>query len=191
MSQTRMTFSQYAASRGVSQPAVTKAVKAGRISSYQDERGNKYVLKEEADSQWETRTEKERGGKRQPEPVEEPEAPAQNDEPGPEDDFPKRKLGGRPSSDNPNIPPLYQSKAIKEAFFARAAKLKYEIDMAKVVPAEDVRSRWSQVVSITRTKALAIPSKYRQRVPTMTNDEYLILEAIVREALEEMSNGTD
>lgn len=175
---TKMTFSEYAKHRGVSAPAVTQAIQKGRIVAHVDENGRRYLLAEEADEQWMQRTDSERG------------VPAQQRARAEEAEEATQPRAQQPAADNPNIPPLYQSKAIKEAFFARAAKLKYETDMGKLVPAEEVQRRWLSIVSLARTKILGIPSKTRQRSPEMTNEQYAILEDVVRESLEELADGS-
>lgn len=177
----RMSFAEYAAHRGVSRPAVTYAVQRGKIPVHTDEKGERYLLAEEADDAWTKNAEPFRGRRNIGGKAVRTESPDPEPATAPQD--------SGPPSPGSNIPPLYQSKAIKEAFFARAAKLKYETDMGKVVPAEEVKSRWDQIVSISRTKILGIPSKMRQRVPEMSHESYLILEEIVREALEELADA--
>lgn len=167
----RMTFAQYAAHRGVSRAAVTYAVQNGRIKPHVDEKHDRFLLMEEADVQWEQNTDKDRGVPAQKK-AKEQDIEASVPSPG----------------DKKNIPPLYESKAIKEAFFARAAKLRYETDAGKLIPANEVAMRWAQIVSIARTKILGVPSKYRQRMPEMTNESYLLLEEIIRETLEDLAD---
>lgn len=178
---TKVNFMQYAAHRGVSKAAVTKAIQGGRITAHVDPEGKRFLFQEEADEQWEQNTNKEVGT-----PAKEK---AKAEEKIIEEQLPPEPNPVNPG--DPRIPPLYQSKAIKEAFLARAAKLKYETDLGKVIEAEEVKKTWHAIISIARTKILGIPSKTRQRMPEMTNDQYILLESIVRESLEDLSDGAE
>ena len=60
---------------------------------------------------------------------------------------------------------------------------------AELVRAEDVSKKWAEVVAITRTKIMAVPSKAKQRIPEIPADAFVTLEEIVREALEDLADG--
>ena len=175
----KLNFSQYAVHRGISKAAVTKAIQGGRITAHVDPEGKRFLFKEEADEQWDKNTNQNVGAPARDRAIEEEKKIEEQAPPEPNPIAPG----------DPRIPPLYQSKAIKEAFFARAAKLKYETDLGKVVEAEEVKKTWHAIISIARTKILGVPSKIRQRMPEMTNDQYLLIESIIRESLEDLSSG--
>ncbi len=50
-----------------------------------------------------------------------------------------------------------------------------------------MQAKWAEVITISRTKVLGIPSKAKQRIPDLTQDQVVVLEDIVREALEELA----
>jgi phage terminase Nu1 subunit (DNA packaging protein) len=65
-----------------------------------------------------------------------------------------------------------------------------ELDIARktreLVPSREVDLRWSGLVVAARTKLLGLPSRYKQRVPHATVADLGVLEALIREALEEL-----
>jgi phage terminase Nu1 subunit (DNA packaging protein) len=212
----KVNLSQYAQHRGVSKAAVSKAIKSGRITPHLDEKGNKFLYIEEADRQWGNRSDSTMGGKASDEyrkAMEPPKAPLilkeEPKKPAPEikkveevsiEQFESElemltdedeDLGNVNDieDDDEKIQPLYKSKALKEAFLAKAVKLKYQRDRALLVPVDEVKEKWDKVVSLTRSKVLGIPSKFRQRASDVTNEMYVELENIVRDALEEISNA--
>jgi phage terminase Nu1 subunit (DNA packaging protein) len=65
-------------------------------------------------------------------------------------------------------------------------ELEYARKKRLVVPAREVDLRWSAQVVAARTKMLGIPSRYKQRVPHATVADLGVLEALIREALEEL-----
>jgi hypothetical protein len=188
----RLSFKQYAEHRGVSQAAVSQALRKGRITARVDENGVRYVLAAEADAQWTQRSEPIPSMKPLATPVTQSRIRAPSVIPNritDDDDESEEDLidagGGE------MIPALYVSKAKKEYYVAQAVELKHQVELGKVVPAEEVGKRWSKIVATARTKILGIPSKTRQRAPEMTNEVYLELEKVVREALEDLANDAD
>jgi phage terminase Nu1 subunit (DNA packaging protein) len=59
----------------------------------------------------------------------------------------------------------------------------------ELVSAREIALKWGEVVAIARTKILGIPSKAKQRIPDFPQDAFVILEDIVREALEDVADG--
>ena len=57
------------------------------------------------------------------------------------------------------------------------------------VDAEQVAAKWGELVAITRTKIMGVPSKAKQRMPDLSADDAALLEEIVREALEDLAGG--
>jgi phage terminase Nu1 subunit (DNA packaging protein) len=56
------------------------------------------------------------------------------------------------------------------------------------VPAADIEAKWVEIVTLARTKILGIPTKAKQRIPDLDTDAIGLLEDIVRETLEDLSN---
>src|SRR3954471_10646635 len=105
-----MSFAQYARHRGVSKAAVTYAIRDGRISVVTDGSGKRYIESDVADREWTQNTQHEMRRKTIVEPEAAPSPPSE--EPGAaEGQVPK------------GVPPYAQSRALKEAFLARLAKL--------------------------------------------------------------------
>ena len=162
---------QYAKHRGVSPEAVSKAVKTGRLSTVTDEKGNRKIDPVVADREWFSNRD-ESYIRNTPMTNEELAPPAAPEEP-----------------DKPKGPNYAQHRAIREAFAARLAKLEYEEKTGRLVDGEEIRKLWVTVASIVRTKVLGIPSKIRQQIPETTGEQYVIIEKIVREALEDLARN--
>jgi hypothetical protein len=69
---------------------------------------------------------------------------------------------------------------------AKIAELKFKEAARELVPVADVKREWTEILSQTRTKLLGIPTRVRQAIPTLTNDQVVLVEALVREALEDL-----
>lgn len=79
-------------------------------------------------------------------------APATAENPAPPDDAPI----GRPA---PSAPSLAQSKAVREAYMARLAKLEYEREIGKLVDADSVRVRAFNAARAARDALQTMPDR--------------------------------
>ena len=129
-----MNASAYARHRGVSHVAVLKALKAGRIAKETD--GTIDPVK--ADALWNKNT-----------------SPAQ-----------QRKASKQPAVERPvetpavsNGPSYAQSRAIKEAYNARLAKLEYEEKSGILVRTDTVKVSWFNVLRVLRDRTLNLPDR--------------------------------
>jgi hypothetical protein len=170
-----MSMRGYAKHRGVSPEAVSKAVKQGRISTVLDEKGDRKIDPTKADIEWEKNTV--RGQKDAPQP--EPEAD---------------KPDGQATVQGPSYA---QSRAIREAYQARLARLAYEEKAGKLVSADKVRITAFNTSRIVRDSILNIPDRIAHELAAETDPHRLhvmLTEALI-EALEELtigkSGGTD
>jgi hypothetical protein len=79
----------------------------------------------------------------------------------------------------------------KRSEFERANLLELERKQKEglLLPAEQVQKVWANSVAIVKTKLLAVPSRLRQRIPHLTLEEIAIAEDLIRESLEELSEG--
>lgn len=162
---TLMSMRQYAKHRGVSPEAVSKAVKRGRISTISQANGIRKINPEIADKEW-----------------------AENSDPTKL----RAPTQGEPSAQTvePNRgPSIQQSAAVLKAFQARLAKLDFDERSGKLIDVEIVKTKWTALASIVRTKVLGIPTRAKQRIPELTAEAYAILESIARESLEELADG--
>jgi hypothetical protein len=172
----------YAQHRGVSHTAVAKAIKAGRISKEPD--GS--IDPAKADAQWARNT-----------------LPSQNPNTSAAKPAPKvaTPTVSTVSSREAQVPletrataPDYQtSRAIREAYAARLAKLEFEERTGKLLNADEVKVKHFNLARLLRDRIQQIPRKLAPQIvaavvaqPDQRVVEDLLMDAI-REALEELS----
>lgn len=88
-------------------------------------------------------------------------------------------------------PTYSQSRAFREAYRAKLAELEFKEKSGKLVDADEVKKKWSQLIAITRNKILGIPSKAKSQIPHLGIDEIGVLDELVREALNEIADGSE
>jgi hypothetical protein len=162
---TKISMAEYAKHRGVSKPAVTKAVQVGRIKLHTDADGSRYLILEDADRDWSHNTQiathptgvakKPAEEKPKPERVEKPAAPAAAAAPD--------------SSREQSIPSITQSKAIKEAFLARSAKLDYDERLGTLISAAEAQKEYFGIMRTLRDHLLNIPDRIAAELAAETN----------------------
>lgn len=172
----QVSIREYARQRGVSHTAVQKAIKSGRLLQSVTGLGTKAILIDVdlANEEWPT------GAKEvMQSAIEEvqagPSAPARE---------PQGELSKTSST-------YAQSRAVREAYAARLAKLEFERRSGKLVEAAEVEKRWTDIASTVRTRVLGIASKAKQRIPGLTVQQYKILDGIVTEALGALSGEVE
>lgn len=178
-----LSFRQYAEHRGVSPFAVTKAVKAGRISVVADSTGRRFVDPKKADEEWDANSDasKQIGGytvnqggdsSYQSGPVFNGNVPEQKSGPG----------GG---------PSYTESRAIREAYQARIAKLTYEEKSGKLVSANEIKVQAFQTARIVREGILNIPDRLASQLAgeTDSNAIHSLLTDELTRALKEITGG--
>jgi hypothetical protein len=103
------------------------------------------------------------------------------------DQPPESVPAGRIGDDE--LPEYNESR--KRSEFERANLLELERKQKEglLLPAEQVQKVWANSVAIVKTKLLAVPSRLRQRIPHLTLEEIAIAEELIRESLEELSEG--
>ena len=152
---------------GVSPAAITHAIKKGRIIPVKRE-GKEMIDGETLREQWgNARTRMRNVNSRVPKPaaVEKPAAVAEE------------------------VPDYNESRARTEWLKAELMELERAEKEGELVRADEVSKAWTDLVAITRTKVMAVPSKAKQRIPEIPADAFVALEEIVREALEDLANG--
>jgi len=164
----------YARRRGVSAEAVSKAVASGRLldSVVVVDGQRKIADPELADREWADNT-RPRGEAAEPAPSPSRAAAAPDDE----------------------VPPLPLSLAKRAAADARRAVAQAdlaELDVGErrgeLVSAAAVRSDVESRYAIVRTKMLGVPSRVGQRLPELAARVAPVVEELIREALEELSD---
>ena len=134
-----MNVSAYARHRGVSHVAVLKAIKTGRIAKEPD--GT--IDPAKADAGWSRNT-----------------SPAQQRKPAKEKTASERPAEPPPNPVGVNSGPSYaQSRAIKEAYNARLAKLEYEEKSGILIRTDTVKVSWFNVLRVLRDRTLNLPDR--------------------------------
>jgi hypothetical protein len=87
------------------------------------------------------------------------------------------------------VPDYHDSRARSEFEKANLLELDRKAKEALLLPTDQVEKVWANAVTIARTKLLAIPTRARQRIPHLSLEEVAIVEALIRETLEDLSSG--
>jgi len=85
--------------------------------------------------------------------------------------------------------PLAEARARHAAASATIAELELAEKRGQLVRIEDVEARWSEVVTLLRTKLLGVPARMRQRDPSLKSKQIATVDTLIREALEELASG--
>ena len=173
----------YAQHRGVSHTAVAKAIKAGRISVEPDGK----IDPAKADAQWSRNT-----------------LPSQNLNPGASKSAPKvatppvstpvstvssRELPPPLETGRIAAPDYQTSRAIREAYAARLAKLEYEERTAKLISSDEVEMRTFNLARRLRDRMQTIPRRLAAALAAEQDPRVIEqrLDDEIRQALEELS----
>ena len=80
---------------------------------------------------------------------------------------PEIKESTKNIGNNEELPSFNESRAKREAMMARLAEIEVEEKEKVLVPSEDVKRSWIQLVTIAKTKVLGIPTKAKQSIPDL------------------------
>jgi phage terminase Nu1 subunit (DNA packaging protein) len=83
--------------------------------------------------------------------------------------------------------PLAEARARQATAGATLAELELAEKRGQLVRIDDVEARWADIVTIARTKLMGLPARARLRDRTLTAKQVAMLDALVREALEELA----
>ena len=156
-----VTAAQFSRDIKVTKAAVSKALKSGRLDEAKVNRDGKvFLIKAKAFEIWEQTSD--------------PSHPRAR----------KKEIVPRDSED---LPSFNESRAKREAMMARLAEIDVEEREKLLVPSEDVKNAWVQLVTIAKTKVLGIPTKAKQRIPDLDKSAIGLLDEIVRETLEDLA----
>lgn len=192
-----MSLAEYARHRGVSKAAVTYAVRDGRITTTTDNNGKTRIDPETADRQWQVNTAHEKRRNTGEEPGVAPIGPMQVEPVKPEPEqisFLNEDLGAPLAPEKPDIKSdeeaentYAKSRALKEHYAAKQAELEFKTRLGELIEAKEIEKEWTEAATLARSKVLGIPTKARQQMPELTHDQFLVLERICREALEDLA----
>jgi hypothetical protein len=88
-------------------------------------------------------------------------------------------------------PSLAQSKAVREAYMARLARLDFEERSGKLVSADEVKVRWFKRIKAAQTRILGIPAACKSRAADLPLAVVAMIDSVCREALEDLANARD
>lgn len=168
-----MNVKAYADSRGVSHVAVLKAIKSGRIKSARKVGSRWEVDPDAADREWRANTQNDHHSSKAPD------------------------VDDAPVSTGRGVPSYAESRAFREAYAARLAKLEYEEKAGKLVRVDDVKVTWFNEVRRVRDAMLNIPIRIVDEMAAVAgelngeqrHELLLILQREIIQALEELSGG--
>ncbi len=69
---------------------------------------------------------------------------------------------------------------------AKLAELKFKAAAGELVSAAEVRGEWSDILSQVRNKLLGVPTRVKQALPALTPADVVLIEDLLREALEDL-----
>lgn len=166
----KLSISAYARHRGVSHVAVLKAIKSGRIEKEPD--GTIDVAK--ADVAWAKNT-----------------SPAQKRR---KDTATVQALSARPATETPALnhgPSYAQSRAVKEAYHARLAKLSYEEKSGALIKTDVVKVAWFNTLRVLRDRILNMPDRMAPIMAAESDPKIIrdFLDKELRQALEDAADA--
>ena len=183
---------------GVSDTAVHKAIKAGRvtIAGRAETSQRPLVAWPQVQTDWMANSDTSKrshvGSRGSPRRAADPQpqvplaTSARPDEaPAPE----AAQAGGDTQPGRSAGPSYAQSRAVREAYQARLAKLEFEQKSGKLIDADEVKVAWFKHIKAAQTRIMGVPAACKTRVPDLPLAVVATIEAIVREAMEDLANG--
>lgn len=171
---TTLSIAAYARHRGVSHVAVLKAIKSGRIVKEAD--GSIDPVK--ADADWERNTNQAQQRKPSPTPIVLP---------------PKASVLVSPPTSEPmgSGPNYAQSRAVKEAYHARLAKLAYEEKSGALVRTDNVKVAWFNILRVMRDRAMNLPDRMAPLLAAENDPKQVreLLDTELRQLLDDAANA--
>lgn len=83
---------------------------------------------------------------------------------------------------------LSDAAAHEKYWKARDAELKFKRAAGEVVAVADIEARLASMFTTCRTKLLGVPSKIKAALPHLTRQDIAVIDALQREALEDLSS---
>lgn len=167
---------------GVTPTAVYEAIKSGRLSVIRSKDGRELVQSDTMREEWTRNTQKRIGVGPKPPAGESARTALRPVEQ-------RRKAREDPSlaRTNETIPDYDESRARTEHLKAELLELERKQKESVLVKAEEIETKWVEIVTLARTKILGIPTKAKQRIPDLDTDAITLLDDIVRETLEDLA----
>ena len=177
---------EYSRRRGVSAKSVVVAVQSGRLSAsvVHTASGPKIGDPELADREWASNTDLTRA----PGYVKAREA-ARESPPDFEGQASAAAAASRPPAQAAPTMSLGDASALAMEWKAKLSELEYLERSARLVDAESVEARFVDAITKCRTKLLGVPSKMKAARPSMSRDDLVVLDRLIRETLEDVAEG--
>jgi len=172
MSKNLLTMKEYAEHRGLTPGRISQLINEGMLSTV-IKNGKKYLDKNKADKEFDSRVDASKRNANHNQTVK------------------ARKPYETENNKKEVIPDIYNSKAIKEAFAARLAKLEYEEKAGQVIRIDKVKIEAFNVARQLRNALLNIAPKIATELAALTDphEVEMLLDREIREALIELSRG--
>lgn len=178
---------------GVSDTAVHKAIKAGRVSTEGKTPGGRPLMDwKDTEKRWLANSDTSKrshvgsqGSKARAKDAPRVSLPTSDrmDEAGdvdlPTGDGPKSGRGQQ----------YAQARAARELYEAKLSKLKYDQQTGKLIDAEETKVAWFKHITAAKTKILGIPAACKSRYSDLPLPVVAIIDQVCREALEDLANG--
>ena len=164
---------------GITAPAISQAIRQGRLKTVLNEKGKKRLDTATLadDYRKNTQTRKTTAHQKAAQVIQEqPAAKVADTAPGP-----------RMTKTSEYIPDYDESRARTEHLKAELLELDRKQKEGLLVPAAEVEAKWVEIVTMARNKIMGLPSKAKQRIPDLDSGAMACLEDIVRETLEDLA----
>jgi len=176
---------------GVTKEAVYAAIRTNRLSVVRTGDGRELINPSTMREEWQRNTQKRIGRGPKPPAGTVERTPLRPGELTPTQRRAEAQTSSPTSSDlartTEHIPDYEESRARTEHLKAELLELDRKQKEQILVKAEDIESKWVEIITLARTKILGIPTKAKQRIPDLDTDAITVLDDIVRETLEDLS----
>lgn len=98
-----------------------------------------------------------------------------------------RYKGTTAPSRNGGPPSLAESKARREAVLAARDEMRLEKEAGRLVSLDEIEPAWLRVAETVKNRVLTMVPKAKEKLPHLSTEDLKVLNALCREALEELS----
>jgi len=168
---------------GITAPAISQAIRQGRLKTVLNEKGKKRLDTATLAEDYRKNTQTRKTTAHQ--------KAAQVSKEELEEKYQKAPSGPRMTKTSEYIPDYDESRARTEHLKAELLELDRKQKEGLLVPAADVEAKWIEIVTMARNKIMGLPSKAKQRIPDLDAGAMACLEDIVRETLEDLAREAE
>ena len=168
---------------GITAPAISQAIRQGRLKTVLNEKGKKRLDTATLAEDYRKNTQTRKTTAHQ--------KAAQVSKEELEEKYQKPPSGPRMTRTSEYIPDYDESRARTEHLKAELLELDRKQKEGLLVPAADVEAKWIEIVTMARNKIMGLPSKAKQRIPDLDAGAMACLEDIVRETLEDLAREAE